>query len=221
MSACVKTYKLAPSETPQGKEHKDKREVVKENLRSVRVYDEWQTSAMFDVLWMSDQTRCAYADLYSIRRGFDAAAREQKIQEELAKNNETITFYILADVRDPFHPDLGDDTPAWTIHLDVHGNKVLPQNVDDAENGEELEPEILTLFGHRYRKPKFKKPYIVKFSVGTIKSHIDAKKPFKMIISSVTRQCELGWNGVHHVCVKEIKTVKKRRLPKDEDYYWL
>ncbi|MBU1008200.1 hypothetical protein KKA53_03930 [Candidatus Dependentiae bacterium] len=226
LSSCTKAYKLVPSESSQGKEHGDGRDldVVKENLRSVRVYDEWETSAMFDVLWMSDHTRRSYVDQYCARRGKSAADKESMVGGELDKNRETISFYILADVRDPFHPELDDKNAAWTIYLDAYGKKIMPSSIKKI-GIEELAPELLTLFGHKYRRPKFKKPYLVEFPIKDLQESIQTKKPFMMVLSSVARQCEIGWQGGHPVLVKEIKNVsskqKGRKRVKDEDYYWL
>lgn len=220
LPACMKSYKLVPSESSQGKKHKDKREVVKENLRSVRVYDEWETSAMFDVLWMSDATRRAYADLYCMRRGKGQADKDVMVGQELNKNRESVSFYVLADVRDPFHPELDEEHAAWKMYLEADGVKIVPKSVKSIDV-EKMAPEILTLFGHKYRRPKFKKPYLVTFSNKDLQESIQTEKPFTMVISSVTRQCVLGWQGGHPVFVKEIKKIKSRKTIKDEDYYWL
>jgi hypothetical protein len=208
LPSCIKTYKLVPSESTQGKEHPDKRKVIKDNMRSVRVYDQWQTDAMFDVLWMSEQTQHAHAELYHVRRG-----TPMKVTKK-----EGVEFYILADVRDQFHPELDDDDASWTMYLEVDGTKITPSKIEKAQ----LDPEILSLFGHRFPRQKFKKPYRVTFPAGEMKYTLAEKKPFTMVISSVLRQCTLGWNGAHPVCVKAESCAKnKRKLAKDEDYYWL
>jgi len=223
LPSCMKTYKLAPSESPQGKEYKDQRSVVDENLRSVKVYDQWETEAMFDVLWVSDSTTKSYVDRYCERRGKSMVEHDDMLQEELAKNREDMKFYVLADVRDKFNPSLSDPNAAWTMYLELaDGRKIAASKVKEVE----LSPEILEIFGHRFRKPKFKTPYEATFSAGSLNN----RDQFKMIISSTSRRCELGWLGGHPVCVKKIedtcckdpnKVNKKRKLIKDEDYYWI
>ena len=42
-SGCLKTYKLVPSESSQGKELAEQDNVMRKNLRSVKVYDQWET----------------------------------------------------------------------------------------------------------------------------------------------------------------------------------
>lgn len=213
LPACVKTYKLAPSESPQGKEHKDQREVVKNNLRSARVYNQWETEALFDVLWMSPQTQEAYTKTYCMRRGKSVDAQQDMFNKEVAKANDKQTFYVLADIRDQFKPDLSTKDPAWTMYLTLHnGQRVGPKTIKE----QELAPEIYEIFGHRFSKPKYKTAYEVTFPA------CDLTGPFKMTISSTTRQCELGWKGAHPVSVKKKTECTKKRKPiKDEDYYWL
>jgi len=118
-AGCIKTYKLVPSETSQGIEREKNEEVAKNNVRSAKIYNQWETLAQFDAIWLSEQTRDAYVDLYSARRGKDADARESMSAREREASKKTISIYVLADVRDQFHPALTDSDAAWTMYLDV------------------------------------------------------------------------------------------------------
>jgi hypothetical protein len=219
LPSCIRTYKLVPSESPQGSKYKDQREVVKDNLRSVKVYNEWETAAAFDVLWMSEQTQRAYVDSFCMRRGKDTAGHDLMLQTQLAKNESEISFYVLADVRDKFHPSLKDKNASWTMYLELAKSKILPTKIEEVE----LDPEILALFGHRYAKPKFKIPYLVTFAAKDLdgKAYITPATPFKMVISSVARLCVLGWQGDEQVLVKEVDNTSQGAVIKDEDYYWI
>jgi hypothetical protein len=212
---------MVPSETSQGQEHKDQRQVVDENVRSARVYNEWETSAMFDVLWASDDTRKSYVDSFCKRRGKSEIDKSAMLREHLEENQKNISFYVLADVRDRFHPDLSGDNPAWTMFLDFNGQKVAPSSIKEVE----LDPEVLVLFSHRFPKPKFKISYLVKFPAKSAAGnfYVQPGIPFKMMLSSTTKQCELGWQGGHPVRVKNVRRRcdKKRKLMKDEDFYWI
>ena len=216
LPACVKTYKLIPSESSQGSEEvKEKKSEIEQNLRSVKVYNEWETEAEFDVLWVSDQMRKAYVDLYCQRRGKGENSKQEILKKELDRSKESIEFYVVADVRDRFHPSLKDKNSAWTLYLKLSDKeKVMPTKIDEVE----LEPEIQKIFGYRYSKPKFKIPYLVKFPARDL-----GDKPFKMIINSVKRKCVLGWQGGHPVVIKSFgkKGKKIRKSGKSEDYYWL
>lgn len=211
---------MAPTESSQGKEHRDFREIMTENLRSVSVYNQWETVAHFDALWLSNDTRKEYVTRYCSRRGRSADETEDMLQKDVAKNRETATFYILADVRDKFFPSLSSMTPAWAIHLEMEdGTKVVPKTIKEVD----LEPEFVEMFGHRYKRPKFKLAYEVVFAAKTETLVLDFKSPFKMVLSSTDRQCEMKWKDTPPVCLKKINDVclKKRKIRKDEDYYWL
>ena len=142
------------------------------------------------------------------------------LDEELAKNKGKMSFYVLADIRDKFNPSLIDKSPAWTMFLEFEDKtKVSPVSI--TEIVEEIDPEILTLFDCCYKKPKFKVPYLVEFNVNS--KYTTSGKPFKMVLNSVERSCELGWQGGHKALVKPTnrKTKTKGRLRRDEDWYWL
>lgn len=219
---CVKTYKLVPSESPQGKTREVKKEIAENNLRSARVYHQWETDAIFDVLWMSDETRLGYTDLYCVKRGLSDASRKAMKEKQLNLNKENITFFVLADIRDRFHPKLSEDDPAWTIYLEAEGKeRLIPEKIQEVD----LDSEVLAFFGSRCRKPRFKTAYLVTFPAygadGTL--YISPTKSFKMMISSVSRECVLGWQGAKSVLVRNVgkSCNKKRKLIKDEDYYWI
>jgi hypothetical protein len=216
-SACIKTYKLVPPETPQGKKLKDAKKISEECVRSAKVYDEWETSAGFDVLWLSDDARSSYTEKYCSRRGKSEAERQSMLSKESQKNINKTTFYVLADVRDRLHPDMSDKKAAWTMYLEVDGKRIAPEK--DSVKEVELAPELREFFGYRYKKPKFKTSYVVTFA-----TTIEKNKPFKMILSSVSRQCELGWQGGEPVTIRclagKIGKCKDGKFQRSEDYYW-
>ena len=220
-SSCIKTYKLAPSESYQGKDKEDHRKVVNNNLREVKIYNQWETAAMFDVLWMSEETRRAYVDMYCERRGEPVSKHEHMLNNQLSENESEIAFYILADVRDRLHAYLTSPNSAWAMYLDFGmKEKVLPRDITQVE----LEPEIRSLFGHRHSKPKFKVSYLVKFPAKDVDGtqYFSSKRPFRLVLNSVYKQCHLGWQGGQKVVVRDVKREPKdKRLCKDEDMYWL
>lgn len=213
-SACIKTYKLVPPETPQGEEVKDVKTVAESCVRSVKVYDEWETRATFDVLWLSDDARKTANNVYCSRRGKSdgcVARHDHRV---------TTTFYVLADVRDRLHPDMSDKEAAWTMYLDVDGKQIAPEK--DSVKEVELSPELREFFGYRYKSPKFKTAYAVRFPIV-----VSQTKPFKMYISSPSRRCELGWNGAEPVRIScfagkagKIGRCKDGKFFRHEDFYW-
>lgn len=157
-SGCIKYYKLAKSEFPQGKDHADKRTVVANNVRTARIYHEFSTKAIFNTLWLSDETRSSYVDMFCEKRGKDEQTKEAMLRRQLEENKHWITFYVLADIRDRTHVSLTDSYPMWSMYLDVHGGeKVQPISIKEAE----VNPEYQFIFGHRFNM--FKRAYMVKF----------------------------------------------------------
>lgn len=207
LPACIKTYKLVPTETPQGKERETRSDIIKNNIRSVSIYDQFATEAAFDVLRCSDEIRVVYACLHCARRGKDVSSRNILLKQLLEENRKHISFYVLADVRDKKHTSLSDDNAAWTMYLETKDKeKILPSSIEEVE----LDPEVQDMFGYRFSK--FKVPYLVKFPV-------DENDLPTMIISSVSKYCKLYWDKKKNVKVTSNKTFKKRES--DEDFYWL
>ncbi len=221
LAGCLKTFKMTP-ESYQGKEYKEKEAIVEANLRSVKVYDEWETEAMFDILWLSNMTKRAIADVHCSKYGKSETEKREVVQKELAKNREKISFYILADIRSKFSSSLSDKNSQWSVFLELSDKRLIRPSADIKEV--ELDPEVLLFFEHRYSSPKFKTPYLVTFDAKDSSGDMYiSSRPFKMIISSVERRCEVGWQGGNPVLVKHVgkRTKKKGRLRKDEDWYWL
>jgi len=220
-SSCIKTYKLAPSESYQGKDKEDHRHVVNNNLRSVKIYNQWETTAMFDALLMSEETKKTYVNMYCERRGKSEEDHQHMLKNQLSENNDEIVFYVLADVRDKLHAHLTSEDSAWKMYLDFGTKeKVLPKDITQVE----LDPEIRSLFGHRHTKPKFKISYRVKFPAKDVNGtpYLTSKRPFRLVLNSVYKQCHLGWNGGQKVVVKDARRESKnKKLCKDEDMYWL
>lgn len=217
--ACIKTYNLVPPETPQGVNKKDSRQITKEFVRSVKVYDEWETKAMFDVLWVSDDVMRSYVDLYCDRRG--TLDKNKMLESENKVTRNDITFYVLADVRDKLHPLLNENLASWTMRLEFGDTKVVPHQKGIKEV--ELSSEMQSFFGCRYRNIKFKTAYLVTFPKfdPSGKPYITPGKPFRMIISSVAKECVLGWQGGEPVLIRCMRKENNRKLIKDEDYYWI
>jgi len=61
--SCIKYYKLSKDEFPQGEDHKRYKELRAGNLRTVAIYDQFATKAIFDLLWLSDDVRNAYVNI--------------------------------------------------------------------------------------------------------------------------------------------------------------
>ena len=65
LPGCIKYYRVAKTEFPQGKEQVEEQFEARDDIKSVSIYDQFETTAFFDVMWFSEVIRDAYVDLYS------------------------------------------------------------------------------------------------------------------------------------------------------------
>jgi hypothetical protein len=127
-------------------------------IRSVTMYDQLTTTARFDVLWLSDEVRLNYANLYALKFGKTEEQKKVFLRRQLEENNHFITFYVLSLYEYP----LGDPSSEWTLFLNIDGKNYSPIEVKTVE----LSPEYMYIFGKRYNR--FKVPYAVKFDAKDI-----------------------------------------------------
>lgn len=210
---CIKYYDLAKSEFPQGEKQPDQREVAQRYRRVARVYDEFETKAIFYGLWLSDEVRKSYVDVYSSKRGLSDEAREEMLKRQLEENKHWISFYVLADVRDKTYTALNDKNAAWTLYADVDGKKIVPDK-DGIRVLDYLEPELQLFFGKAVFD-LFKTGYLIKFLVDPSLADQLTKgsvKQVKIDIHSTTKNCALVWQK------EELES--KRKVTSDEDFYW-
>lgn len=203
---CIKYHKTLPSEFPQGQEKQDPRDITANYVKSARVYDQFVTRAFFDALWLSDEVRVAYANLYCSKRGKSPEDTEAFITRQQEENNHWTTFYVLADVRDRQGASLSDKNAAWTFYFKIGDHKTEALSVKEIE----LEPEFQAFFDQKFNS--FKTAYAVKFPV-----HDGDKRtePVQLVIESVYKSVTLTWPPLEQ---KDKKS--KGKILRDEDFYW-
>ena len=54
VSGCLKVSEIVSTEFPQALQHEPSYITIKEYLRSLKLYEGFETRAQFDMLWMSD-----------------------------------------------------------------------------------------------------------------------------------------------------------------------
>jgi hypothetical protein len=127
-------------------------------IRSVTLYDQLTTRARYDALWLSDDVRINYANLYALKFGKTEEQRKAFLRRQLEENNHFINFYVLSTYDHP----LGDTNSEWTLFLEIDGKNYAPIEVKAVE----LSPEYIHIFGKKYNR--FKVPYSVKFDAKDI-----------------------------------------------------
>lgn len=131
-------------------------------IRSVTSYDQLTTTARFDVLWLSDDVRTNYADLYALKFAKTDEQRKTFLRRQLEENNHFISFYVLSLYDQP----LGDTNSDWTLFLTIDDKNYSPIETKSVE----LAPEYMHIFGKKYNR--FKVPYSVKFDAKDINDNL-------------------------------------------------
>lgn len=218
LSGCVPYYKLSKGEFPQGTDLETHYDITQNFVRSQRIFDQFTTLANFDALWLSDQTRIAYVDMYCKKRGRSNEAQEAMLERQLEENRHWISFYVLADVRDVFNGAMNDKTPDWTPYLEVGSQKLEPVAIKEIE----LEPEYIHLFGSKLNS--FKTAYLVSFPAQdqSGKFYLDLCKTssmLKLVFSSVDKSCSVEWN-LEQINKPSKAENKSKKIGKEIDFYW-
>ena len=127
-------------------------------IRSVTLYDQLSTCARFDVLWLSDDVRINYTNLFALKFGKTEEQKRTFLRRQLEENNHFISFYVLSLHEYP----LGDVNSEWSIFLTIDDKRYAPIEIKAVE----LSPEYIYIFGKKHNR--FKVPYSVKFDAKDI-----------------------------------------------------
>ena len=146
LSGCGALIDWYKETVPQSATHAYDKKTVQQYLKSIRLYDEFATIAMFDVLWLSDEIRTMYAKQYSAVRKHSSNAETEAIRRQLQVNETLIAFYVLSLRSSPLHTA----TAQWIAYLDVDGVVYYPQEIKFIE----LVPHFKAMFGSLLTKHK-------------------------------------------------------------------
>ncbi len=215
--SCYKHYKVSNIEFHQGQNHPDERVALNKNLKKVAIYDEYETKAIFDLLYFSDSVREAYINKHVEKKGYDQEKKNSLIAKELEQNKYWTTFYILTDLRDRKRNSLNEKNATWSVFLKLNnGSTVQPISIKEID----LEPEIQYLFGPRFTP--FQRYFEVKFPAKDLNGnlYISDKTPFEVALSSAYKTSFVKFNDQ---TTKDLYRPysKKRKILKNEDFYWI
>lgn len=225
LPSCIKYHKLVESETHQGKDLTDNRAIAHRYVRSITIYDQFETKARFDALWLSDEVRMAYVERYCQRRGKSDEEADAILARQLEENKHSVSFYVLADIREKRNEMLSEKEPIWTMYLDCDGRRASPENIKEIE----LEPEYQFFFG--YRMESFKTAYLVKFPMRVVGTDVlwQEGAVVQLYFSSPTKTSSVRWNpeenrrffgSLGEKSEKKWKKAQNGKELKDEDFYW-
>ena len=142
----------------QGENIKKDLTKAKNHIVSSRIYDQFELVGSFDSLWLTDEVREAYADLYVLKRGRTEVEKKIFLRRQLEENNHFISFYMLsvADIV------IGDKDSVWTVLLRIGDYNFMPTEFRSIE----LSSEYKSIFGKKFNR--FKNAYIVRFNAKDI-----------------------------------------------------
>jgi len=153
LPGCGTVVDLVKENFPQGKESKDGAKKIKPYMKTVNIYDQFNTVGLFDALWLSDEVRTVYADVNATMQGKTTKAKHAFLRRQLKENNHFVSFYVLSTHNNP----LSIKPVPWALHLEIDGKKYIPFEVKAIE----LSTEYKAIFGTLFNKHKI--PYEVRF----------------------------------------------------------
>ena len=158
LTGCAKYHEFINNEVPQAERHEASNTTIQKYLRSLTLYEGFETRARFDALWMTDEMRLVHTALHSERVGLNQEEREAFLLRQLEENNHWQSLFMLAEIPDHGHISLTDKNSAWSLYLETEtGYRISPESVKEVE----LSPDIKAMFGHRLTP--FKKVFQVRF----------------------------------------------------------
>ena len=94
-------------------------------IKSITEYDQFTTAAKFDALWLSNEVRMVYVDLFGLKFGKTDEQKKALLRRQLEENNHFISFYVLS----LYECTLGDPHSAWTLFLTIDNKNYAPIEV--------------------------------------------------------------------------------------------
>ncbi len=194
LTGCIGYHDLIPPEFPQHK-HKSKgwdqaKTYAKTNLKSIKIYDEFQTVALFDFLRYSDEIALSSACIKSDRKGANKKIRGQIMMHELAANQNEFKFLIQADVRKSCQEFLDKKNSAWSFWLETEdGRKIKPSSIKKIEHTDISRQ----LFGETYSRFKTLYKIVFPLSGNTLEQARSRRGPVTIVCRSNEHKCQVSW----------------------------
>jgi hypothetical protein len=183
----------------QGNQLDKNEEIAHRYMRSVTVYDQFETKAMFDALWLSSEVRTLYADLHSRKHGKLAEQKNNFLRRQLEETTHYLSFFVLSLYEVP----LGEKDVDWSLFLRANDRTFFPTEIKSID----LVPEYRALFGKRMSR--FKLAYRVKFDAQDVEGNPAITRDTKQLtlyFRSVEKEVSLVWElDEHSVVVNDTK----------------
>lgn len=200
----------------QGRSLKDQASIVRSYIRSVAVYDQFSTRAIFDALWLSNEVRTAYVQVRSCRLALDNKHYDDLLEKQRAENKHTISFYVLT----LYDVTIGGVHNTWSTNLLIRNYNPKTKRIDTIELSPleirlvELSPEYRAFM--ECQLTRFKVCYQVSFDIYTTQGKPYLNKDTRELVldfRSPNRAASLSWTLDAHAMV-----IKPACIPPDEPY---
>lgn len=155
-------------------------------VRSVFLYDQFTTSAIFDAMWISCEVLRTYANMWALKNNKSDLELEQFADHIFSEHESYITFYVLSLYDVP----LNNDESLWSFFLEVEGRIYQPVELALVE----LDTLYQRLFGRYFTL--FKVPYAIKFRNADAEGNdIITKKThtISLVARSVEKEGKMTW----------------------------
>lgn len=169
----------------QSQMHKEDDRAVKKYLRGIRLYDQFETVGIFDVLWNADELCTIYSRIHAAKMGKDREAELAFLRRQLSSNTYFVTMYVLSMNENP----LTTSASSWVLYLDIDGKHYLPADIKIVE----LAPEYTQFFGSCISNHK--QSYEIKFNRKDPDGNdiLEGKKIVKLFFSNTRYFASVGW----------------------------
>lgn len=187
MSGCGRIIDWGKTQVEQGTELETNLKTAQNNIRSSRTYDQFTLIGAFDSLWLNDDVRDVYAELYKIKHGRTEQEKKVFLRRQLEENNHFISFYLLGatDI------EIGEKDSDWTILLQIGDYNFVPTEFKTVE----LAPEYKAIFGKHFTR--FKTAYILQFNAKDIDDNsliTPETKEVSLLFRTVKKQVLHTWH---------------------------
>ena len=160
--------------------------IVKQYLQSLSLYDQFETIALFDALWLSDEIKTVVSDVYVKLLGKNREVRNNFLRRQLKDNSEYVSFYVLSQ----HNVSLVDHPAQWHLHLVTDGSSYSPASVKLIE----VTPEYRIVLGKKItpHKDVYEVKFLRKNSKG--KDILEEGKELQLFFNGLTHFGVIKWS---------------------------
>jgi hypothetical protein len=157
-------------------------------IRSVVAYDQFTTIAQFEALWLSDEVRSSYTELYSRTNGKNEAQKKALLQRQLDESKHFIMFLVLT----PYEMPLGEQKSIWNVFLAIDDTSFFaPIEIKQVE----ILPVYRAYFGEKAMR--FKSVYQIKFDARDVNDNAlitSSTQQLVLYFRSIKQEVKIVWN---------------------------